>query len=78
MEFNKDAIEMLIKYTESEIAKLSTHQFVQQPEALRKNNFENMNEALFVFLDKLIQNYQMIAARPLITDRTPAVLVSSD
>lgn len=58
MEFNSDVIELLIAASESEFATLCDHRFVQQPAALRSNEYGSMNQKLFGFLDKLVAAYQ--------------------
>ena len=55
MAFSWDVIELLI--AESGLARLSKHRFVQQPDALRANDYGLMNEKLFLFLDKLVSDY---------------------
>lgn len=57
MEFTRDVIELLIAASENDLARLTHQRFVQQPEALRQNDFSEMNEKLFVFLDKLVEAY---------------------
>lgn len=58
MEFNRAVIELLIAHSERELATQIDHKYVQQPDALRRNDYSQMNETLFIFLDKLIQQYQ--------------------
>jgi GMP synthase (glutamine-hydrolysing) len=58
MELTRDVIEMLIAASERELATLTHERFVQQPETLRRNDYNEMNEKLFVFLDKLLLDYQ--------------------
>jgi GMP synthase (glutamine-hydrolysing) len=58
MEFDRDVIELLIAHSEGELATLIDHKYVQQPDALRRNDYSQMNEALFVFLDKLTHEYE--------------------
>jgi GMP synthase (glutamine-hydrolysing) len=57
MEFTPDVIELLIEASERELATLNGHRFVQKPEALRANDYRDMNEKLFGFLDKLAEAY---------------------
>ena len=57
MEFTKEVIALLIAASENELAQLTQHRFVQQPDALRRNDYSEMNESLFVFLDKLVGAY---------------------
>lgn len=55
MEFTPEVIELLIKSAEAELRSLTNHKFVQQPETLRKHDFNEMNQKLFGFLDKLVE-----------------------
>lgn len=57
MEFTPAVIDLLIAASESELATLTNHRFVQQPGALRANNYDAMNQKLFGFLDKLMEAY---------------------
>ena len=57
MEFTQEVIELLIKAAKQELPSLTTHRFVQQPEALRQHDFSEMNQKLWAFLDKLVQAY---------------------
>lgn len=57
MEFTPDVIELLIAASEHELATLTHHRFVQQPDALRANDYGAMNQKLFGFLDKLMAAY---------------------
>lgn len=58
MEFNKEVIELLIANADPTLETLSQHRFVQQAEALRQNDYSDMNAKLFVFLDKLAEEYK--------------------
>jgi len=57
MELTREVVELLIAASEKELATLTAHRFVQQPDALRKNNYDTMNQQLFAFLDKLMADY---------------------
>lgn len=57
MEFTPEVVELLIAASQRELAALKTHRFVQQPDALRANNFDAMNQMLFGFLDQLMKHY---------------------
>lgn len=57
MELTKDVVELLIQASEAELATLTDRRFVQQPAALRENDYAEMNQKLFVFLDKLVADY---------------------
>jgi GMP synthase (glutamine-hydrolysing) len=63
MELNREVIELLIAHCEDELARLASHRYVQQPAELRNNHFDAMNAKLFVFLDKLLQEYHSVHAR---------------
>lgn len=58
MELTPEVVELLIAASEAELATRTAHRFVQQPDALRRNDYTEMNERLFVFLDKLVADYQ--------------------
>jgi len=51
-------VELLIQASEAELITLTDRRFVQQPAALRANDYDEMNQKLFVFLDKLVADYQ--------------------
>lgn len=53
MEFTSEVVELLIAASEAELVTLADRRFVQQPAALRANSWDEMNQKLFVFLDKL-------------------------
>ncbi|MFA5630829.1 MAG: type 1 glutamine amidotransferase [Porticoccaceae bacterium] len=57
MEFTPGVVELLIQASERELAALTGHRFVQQPAALRANDYDAMNQKLFGFLDKLMRAY---------------------
>ncbi|GKS77395.1 type 1 glutamine amidotransferase [Acidovorax sp. SUPP950] len=59
MEFTPDEVELLIEASHRELAALTNHRFVQQPAALRANNYRAMNQKLFGFLDKLVASLQL-------------------
>jgi GMP synthase (glutamine-hydrolysing) len=62
MEFNRDVVDLLIAHSEGELRTLVDHKYVQQPDALRRNDYLQMNEALFAFLDKLAHEYETPAS----------------
>lgn len=57
MEFTPEIVELLIAASEAELAAMIGRRFVQQPEALRANDYGEMNEKLFGFLDRLSEAY---------------------
>ena len=61
MEFTPEVIDLLIAASETEFPTLTAHRFVQQPDALRRNDYTTMNEKLFGFLDKLVVAYEAAA-----------------
>ena len=63
MEFTREVVEMLIAASERELATLTHERFVQQRETLRRNDYDEMNEKLFVFLDRLVLDYHRVANR---------------
>jgi len=58
MELTKDVVELLIQASEAELITLTDRRFIQQPAALRANDYDEMNQKLFLFLDKLVVDYQ--------------------
>lgn len=58
MELTPEVVDLLIAASEAEFPSLTAHRFVQQPDALRRNDDTEMNEKLFGFLDKLSAAYQ--------------------
>ncbi|TLP61254.1 MULTISPECIES: type 1 glutamine amidotransferase [Pseudomonas] len=58
MEFTREVVELLIAASQAELLTLTDRRFVQQPAALRVNDWEQMNQKLFIFLDKLVADYQ--------------------
>lgn len=57
MEFTPAVIELLITAAEQELPSLANHRFVQQSDVLRKHDFQDMNDKLCGFLDKLVLDY---------------------
>jgi GMP synthase (glutamine-hydrolysing) len=58
MEFTREVVELLIAHSAAELATLADHPYVQQPDALRQNDYLQMNEILFGFLDNLVGEYE--------------------
>jgi GMP synthase (glutamine-hydrolysing) len=58
MEFTPEVVELLIAASAQELSTLTDRRYVQQPAALRANNWDEMNQKLFVFLDKLVAEYR--------------------
>ncbi|MET9290941.1 type 1 glutamine amidotransferase [Streptomyces sp. NPDC003077] len=57
LEFNHRLVGALIEHSAQELATLTDHRFVQQPEELRRNSYEAMNATLRTFLDRLQADY---------------------
>ncbi|MFB9077040.1 type 1 glutamine amidotransferase [Flavobacterium procerum] len=53
MEFTPDVVELLIAEEEDFLLDNTKHRFVQKPNEIRSYDFTEMNEKLFLFLDKL-------------------------
>lgn len=58
MEFTPELMALLIKHSEDELKHSSLHKYVQQPATLLNNKYEEMNQKLFIFLDKLMEDYR--------------------
>ena len=56
LEFTPTEIELLIE-AEHDLPTFTGHRFVQQADALRANNWTDMNEKLGTFLDALAHTY---------------------
>ncbi|PHM26989.1 glutamine amidotransferase [Xenorhabdus budapestensis] len=57
MELTTEVVELLIQNSEKDLSKADEHTFVQTPEILRSHDYSEMNNKLFVFLDKLANQY---------------------
>lgn len=57
MELTRDVVEQLIAHSQQEFNQTSRHRFVEMPDELRSHDYAPMNQVLFVFLDKLLQQY---------------------
>lgn len=58
MELTPELVELLIAASASEFSQLAGRRFVQQPAVLRGNDYDDMNQKLFGFLDKLVAEYK--------------------
>ncbi|OLF52958.1 type 1 glutamine amidotransferase [Pseudomonas chlororaphis] len=59
MEFTPEVVELLIAASAHEFAALKDRPYVQQPQALRANDYTEMNRKLFGFLDTLVADYRL-------------------
>ncbi|WP_460142036.1 type 1 glutamine amidotransferase [Pseudomonas sp. S2_E01] len=58
MEFTREVIELLIGASGGDLDAMIDRRFVQQPEVLRANDYTQMNQKLFGFLDAIVSDYQ--------------------
>ena len=58
MELTLEVVNLLIAASQNELKTLSDRRFAQQPSALRANDYSEMNQKLFGFLDKLVTTYK--------------------
>lgn len=57
MELTGEVVEQLIENSADALRNVDNHRFVESPERLRTHDWRKMNERLFIFLDKLAQDY---------------------
>lgn len=60
MELTRPVVERLIQASGHEWLTSRHTRFVQQPEALRANDYAQMNQKLFVFLDRLVEQSRAV------------------
>ncbi|MBD2814176.1 type 1 glutamine amidotransferase [Xenorhabdus sp. Flor] len=60
MELTTEVVELLIQNSEKDLSKADEYAFVQTPEILRSHDYSEMNNKLFVFLDKLVNQYMTL------------------
>lgn len=53
MELTPDIVELLIEQSAKDLDRAAEYRFVNTPEELRAHDYSEMNQVLFVFLDKL-------------------------
>lgn len=58
LELTPEVVELLIANSTGDLSRADEFRFVQTPEELRRNDYREMNEALFVFLDKWVAGFQ--------------------
>ena len=58
LEFTPESVKQLISHSENELKSSSEAKFVQSPNQFLDYNFEEMNNILFGFLDKLVLQYK--------------------
>ena len=57
MELTSEVVELLIAHSESDLQRAGEFRFVETPEQLRAHRYQEMNQTLFTFLDKLAARY---------------------
>ena len=58
LEFTTEIIEMLISNTQNDLRHATKYRFVDTVETLRSHDYNDMNQKLCVFLDKLVAMYK--------------------
>ncbi|ODL92214.1 glutamine amidotransferase [Acinetobacter pittii] len=57
IELTSEVVELLIQHSEIELNDAHNYEFVNTREELRKHDYQEMNQNLFIFLDKLKEEY---------------------
>ncbi len=57
MELTSEVVELLIAHSENDLSRAADYRFVDSPETLRAHDYREMNEKLFIFLNKLAERY---------------------
>jgi len=57
MELTPEVVELLIAHSEKELSQADNYRFVHTPAELRAHDYQQMNQTLFTFLDKLADRY---------------------
>lgn len=60
MELTPQCAEMLIAHSEDELRRAAEYRFVDTAEVIRSHDYREMNEKLFIFLDKLAEYYASV------------------
>lgn len=58
MELTPEVVELLIAHSEKELSQADNYRFVHTPAELRAHDYQQMNQTLFTFLDKLADRYR--------------------
>ncbi|MDM1494669.1 glutamine amidotransferase [Myroides odoratimimus] len=66
MEFTPEVIELIIANDQESLVRYANHRLVQSAQQLMKYDYTTMNQALYTFLDKLVEEYKQLSdVRPL-------------
>jgi len=57
MELTPEVVELLIAHSDNDLSRAADYRFVDSPETLRAHDYREMNEKLFIFLNKLAERY---------------------
>lgn len=57
MELTPEVVELLIAHAESDLRRAAEYRFVDNADVLRSHDYSQMNEKLFIFLNKLAEYY---------------------
>ena len=57
MELTHEVVELLIQHSVAELDQAHNYKFVNSREELRNHDYQEMNKNLFIFLDKLKEEY---------------------
>ncbi|MFH4242666.1 glutamine amidotransferase, partial [Acinetobacter baumannii] len=66
-ELTPEVVELLIQHSATELDQAPAYKFVNTREELRNHDYQEMNQNLFIFLDKLKDEYlklNSITAKP--------------
>ena len=58
MELTPEVVELLIAHSEKDLSRAAEYRFVNAPDELRAHDYNEMNQVLFGFLDKLEARYK--------------------
>ena len=54
MELTPEVVELLIEHSQNDLRRAAEFRFVETAEKLRSHDYQEMNQVLFSFLDKLV------------------------
>lgn len=64
MALTPDVVEQLIAHYEADLSRAAQYRFVETAEAQRAHDYREMNDMLWLFLDKLTAHYSGAAQTP--------------
>lgn len=60
MELTHEVVELLIAHSEKDLSRAAEFKYVHTPDELRAHDYDEMNNKLFIFLDKLSERYNSL------------------